>query len=116
MSRRVGVALAAFALAALGGTAARAADNPHAEAFVSQYRCDGEHTLAVAYPAPRLRERLPVNLGWNGETVPLTRAAPAGGLRWTSRSADLAWTTQGRGATLTRVSDGAVLLAGCREQ
>ena len=116
MSRRFAVAAAALALAALGGTAARAADNPQAEAFVSEYRCDGEHTLAVAYPAPRLRERLPVNIGWNGETVPLTRAAPAGGLRWTSRSADLAWTTQGRGATLTRVSDGAVLLAGCREQ
>ena len=116
MSRRVAVALAALAVAALAGSAARAADNPHAEAFVSEYRCDGEHTLAVAYPAPRLRERLPVNIGWNGETVPLTRAAPAGGLRWTSRTADLAWTTQGRGATLTRVSDGAVLLAGCREQ
>ena len=116
MSRRVAVALAALAVAALAGSAARAADNPQAEAFVSEYRCDGEHTLAVAYPAPRLRERLPVNIGWNGETVPLTRAAPAGGLRWTSRTADLAWTTQGRGATLTRVSDGAVLLAGCREQ
>jgi hypothetical protein len=116
VSRRLALALGAVVLAAIGGTAARAADNPHAEAFVSEYRCDGEHALAVAYPAPRLRERLPVNIGWNGETVPLTRAAPAGGLRWTSRSADLAWTTQGRGATLTRVSDGAVLLAGCREQ
>ena len=116
MSRRVAVALSALAVAALAGAAARAADNPHAEAFVSEYRCDGEHTLAVAYPAPRLRERLPVNIGWNGETVALTRAPPAGGLRWTSRTADLAWTTQGRGATLTRVSDGAVLLAGCREQ
>ena len=116
MSRRFAVAPALLALAALGGTPARAADNPHAEAFISEYRCDGEHTLAVAYPAPRLRARLPVNIGWNGETVPLTRAAPAGGLRWTSRTADLAWTTQGRGATLTRVSDGAVLVAGCREQ
>jgi len=115
-ARSVAALGAVVVLAALGGAAARAADNPHADAFVSEYRCDGEQTLAVAYPAPRLRERLPVNIGWNGGTVPLNRAAPAGGLRWTSRTADLAWTTQGRGATLTRVSDGAVLLSGCREQ
>jgi hypothetical protein len=107
------VLLGALALCA---SAARAADNPHADAFVSEYRCDGERALAVSYPAPRARDRVPVQLAWNGESVAMTRAAPAGGLRWTSRTADLAWTTQGRSATLSRASDGIVLASGCREQ
>ena len=102
---------------ALGAAArAGAADNPHADAFVSEYRCDGERALAVSYPAPGARERVAVQLAWNGESIAMTRAAPAGGLRWTSRSADLAWTTQGRAATLSRASDGSVLASGCREQ
>jgi hypothetical protein len=96
--------------------AARTALDPAAHAFVSEYRCAGERTLVVSYPAPRYRHREPVRLAWNGETVALGAAAPRRGLRWTSRDADLAWITQGRNGTLRRVSDQAVLLAGCIEQ
>ncbi len=111
------LALAAAASVLLVATLpARGADNPYADAFVSEYRCAGDRVLAVSYPAPRHRVSIPVRIGFNGGTVALTRAAPGRGVRWTSRADDLVWTTQGRDATLTRGSDGTVLVAGCREQ
>ena len=103
-------------LAGAACAATAASDNPHAGAFVSEYVCSGERIVTVAYPAPGMRASEPVRLAWQGSTIELRRAAPSAGLRWSNASAGIAWTTFGRNATLTRMTDGRVLASGCIEQ
>ncbi len=109
--------LAAAALLACAAAPALALnDNPHASAFVTLYRCDGEDWLAVGYPAPFAAGTEPAaRVSWNGSTVVMSHARSGSGSRYVSKDADLEWWIKGREGAMYRLSDHAVLLANCRE-
>jgi membrane-bound inhibitor of C-type lysozyme len=102
---------ALLALAAAGAASAERGDAP----FVVTYRCDGNNSLAVSYPAYRDARRAPIRLAWQGRTVELAPARAGSGARYISAAADLEWWNKGDGGSLYRLHDNHPLLTGCTE-
>ncbi|KZE33510.1 MliC family protein [Crenobacter luteus] len=113
--KRLSAPLAALLVALAAPAFADETSAPVAEQgatpFTVHYRCAGERTLTVRYPAYADAGREPIELSWRGQRYRLTLVKSGSGARYANRQ--LIWWSKGDDGFLT-TRGGRMIARDCR--